>query len=138
MKSGLEKGMTRTQRFEVDASRTISFMTDALRVYATPSMVRDVEHICREFLSEYLSDEENSVGARIELDHLGPTLIGMWVDVIASVSSVNGRRVEFNVEVRDALDIVGRAKHVRFVIDLDKQRHRLESKAARVQALQKA
>jgi predicted thioesterase len=137
MKSGLEKEMTRTQRFEVDADRTIGFMSDALRVYATPSMVRDVEHTCRKFLGEYLSDEENSVGARIELDHLGPTLIGMWVDVVASVSSINGRRVEFDVEVRDALDVVGRAKHVRLVIDLDKQRQRLESKAARVQTLQK-
>lgn len=138
MKSGLGEGIVRTQRFEVDADRTIGFMSDALRVYATPSMVRDVEHTCREFLGEYLSDEENSVGARIELDHLGPTLIGMWVDVVASVSSINGRRVEFDVEVRDALDVVGRAKHVRFVIDLDKQRQRLESKAARVQTLQKA
>jgi fluoroacetyl-CoA thioesterase len=137
MKSGLEKEMTRTQRFEVDADRTIGFMSDALRVYATPSMVRDVEHTCRKFLGEYLSDKENSVGARIELDHLGPTLIGMWVDIVASVSSINGRRVEFDVEVRDALDVVGRAKHVRFVIDLDKQRQRLESKAARVQTLQK-
>lgn len=137
MKSGLEKEMTRTQHFEVDADRTIGFMSDALRVYATPSMMRDVEHACRKFVGEYLSDEENSVGARIELDHLGPTLIGMWVDVVASVSSINGRRVEFDVEVRDALDVVGRAKHVRLVIDLDKQRQRLESKAARVQTLQK-
>ncbi len=137
MKSGLEKEMTRTQRFEVDADRTIGFMSDALRVYATPSMMRDVEHACRKFVGEYLSDKENSIGARIELDHLGPTLIGMWVDVVASVSSINGRRVEFDVEVRDALDVVGRAKHVRLVIDLDKQRQRLESKAARVQTLQK-
>jgi fluoroacetyl-CoA thioesterase len=138
MKSGLEKGMARTQRFEVDAGRTIGFMSDALRVYATPSMARDAEHTCREFLGEYLSDGENSVGARIELDHLGPTLIGMWVDVVASVSSIEGRRVQFDVEVRDALDVVGRGKHVRFVIDLDKQRQRLESKAAKVRALQKA
>jgi fluoroacetyl-CoA thioesterase len=138
MKPGLEKGMLRTQRFELDANRTIGFMGDALRVYATPSMVRDVEHTCREFLGEYLSDGENSVGARVEIDHLGPTLIGMWVDVVASVSSVEGRRVQFDVEVRDALDVVGRGKHVRFVVDLDKQRQRLESKAAKVQALQKA
>jgi len=137
MKSGLEKGMARTQRFEVDASRTIGFMGDALRVYATPSMARDVEHACREFIGEYLSDRENSVGARIELDHLGPTLVGMWIDVVVSVSSIDGRRVQFDFEVRDALDVVGRGKHVRFVVDLDKQRQRLQSKAARAQTLQK-
>lgn len=137
MKSGLEKGMARTQHFEVDASRTIGFMGETLRVYSTPSMARDVEHTCREFLGEHLSDGENSVGARIELDHLGPTLVGMWVDIVASVSSIEGRRVQFDFEVRDALDLVGRGKHVRFVVDLDKQRQRLESKAARAQTLQK-
>jgi predicted thioesterase len=137
MKTELAPGMSRTRRFEVDDGRTIGFMGDALRVYATPSMVRDIEVACRDFLGEYLSEGENSVGARIEVDHLGPTLIGMWVDVVASVASVEGRRVVFEVEVRDALDVVGRGKHVRFVVDLDKQRRRLESKAAKVKALQK-
>ncbi len=138
MKTELAAGTSRTRRFEVDESRTIGFMGEALRVYATPSMVRDVEITCRDFLGEYLSEDENSVGARVEIDHLGPTLLGMWVDVVATVASVEGRRVAFEVEVRDALDTVGRAKHVRFVVDLDKQRQRLESKAAKVKALGKS
>jgi predicted thioesterase len=137
VKSGLEKGAVRTQRFVVDAERTIGFMGDALRVYATPSMVRDIERTCRDFLGEYLTEGENSVGARVELDHLGPTIVGMWVDVTASLSEIDGRRVSFDVEVRDALDVVGRARHIRFVVDLDKQRQRLEAKAAKLQALQK-
>jgi predicted thioesterase len=137
MKSGLEKGAVRTQRFVVDAERTIGFMGDALRVYATPSMVRDIERTCRDFLGEYLTEGENSVGARVELDHLGPTLFGMWVDVTASLTEIDGRRASFDVEVRDALDVVGRARHIRFVVDLDKQRQRLEAKAAKLQALQK-
>ena len=83
-------------------------------------------------------EAENSVGARVEIDHLGPTLLGMWVEVVATVANVEGRRVAFEVEVRDALDTVGRAKHVRFVVDLDKQRQRLESKAAKVKALGKS
>ncbi len=138
MKPGLTAGAACTRRFEVDTERTIGFMGDALRVYATPSMMRDIERTCRDFLGEYLSEAENSVGARVELDHLGPTLLGMWVDVAASVAEIDGRRINFDVEVRDALDVVGRARHVRFVVDLDKQRQRLEAKAAKVKALQKA
>jgi fluoroacetyl-CoA thioesterase len=137
MKSGLEKDVSRTQRFVVDAERTIGFMGDTLRVYATPSMVRDIERTCREFLGEFLDEGENSVGARIEVDHLGPTLIGMWVDVTATVAAIDGRRVNYDVEVRDALDVVGKARHVRFVVDLDKQRQRLEAKAEKVKALQR-
>jgi fluoroacetyl-CoA thioesterase len=131
MKPGLASGVTRKRRFDVDDERTISFMGEGLRIYATPFMVRDIERTCREFMDEFLSENENSVGSRMEIDHLGPTLKGMWVEVAATVVAVEGRRVSFEVEVRDALDVVGRVKHVRFVVDLDKQRERLQAKAAR-------
>lgn len=135
MKTGLAIGMTRTRRYDVDEDRTIGFMGEHLRVYATPSMVLDIERTCREFMEEYLAKTENSVGARMEIDHLGPTLKGMWVDVTVSVTAIEGRRVSLDAEVRDALDVVGKAKHVRFVVDLAKQRERLEAKAAKVAQL---
>jgi len=137
MKPGLMAGMTKTVRVVVDSDRSIGFMGEALRVYATPSMVRDVEMTCKDLLGEYLTPEENSVGARVEIDHLGPTLNGMWVDVIATVAAIEGRRANFEVEIRDALDVVGKAKHTRFVVDLVKQKERLEAKAARLAALGK-
>jgi fluoroacetyl-CoA thioesterase len=137
MKPGLEVGLSRTRRVEMDTARTIGFMGEAMRVYATPSMVQDIERTCRDFLGEYLDDTENSVGARVEIDHLGPTLKDMWVDVSARVAAVEGRRVVFEVEVRDEIDLVGRCKHVRFVVDLAKQRERLEAKAAKVRELRK-
>jgi predicted thioesterase len=136
MKPGLTAGMTKTARVVIDTDRTIGFMGDALRVYATPMMVRDIEMTCKGFLDEYLTPEENSVGARVEIDHLGPTLRDMWVDVTATITGVEGRRVNFDVEVRDALDLVGRAKHTRFVVDLAKQKERLEAKAAKLAQLQ--
>lgn len=132
MKPGLAAGMQQTKRVVIDTERTISFMGEALRVYATPMMVRDIEMTCKDFLGEYLTPEENSVGARVEIDHLGPTLRDMWVDVAVTVTGVDGRRVNFEVEVRDALDLVGKAKHTRFVVDLAKQKERLEAKAAKL------
>ncbi len=137
MKPGLTAGMKQTKRVVVDTERTIGFMGDALRVYATPMMVRDIEMTCKDFLGEYLAPEENSVGARVEIDHLGPTLLNMWVDVTATVTGVDGRRVNFEVEVKDALDTVGKAKHTRFVVDLAKQKERLEAKAAKLALLPK-
>ena len=136
MKEGLEVGASRTQRFTVDKDRTIGFMGEALRVYATPWMTRDVEVTCRDFLLEFLDETENSVGARVEIDHLGPTLLGMWVEVTATVAEIEGRRVVFEVEVRDAIDKVGRARHTRFIVDLAKQKERLEAKAAKVKEME--
>jgi hypothetical protein len=135
MKPGFTVGMKKTARITVDTDRTIGFMGDALRVYATPMMVRDVEITCKDFLGEFLSAEENSVGARVEIDHLGPTLRDMWVDITATVTAIEGRRVNFEVEVRDALDTVGKVKHTRFIVELAKQKERLEAKAAKLAAL---
>jgi fluoroacetyl-CoA thioesterase len=135
MTSVLQSGLRWTRRFEVSSDKVIGFMGDDLRVYASPAMMRDIETSCREKLDEFTADSQNSVGIRMELDHLRPTLIGMWVDVVAIVSAIEGRRVWFDIEVRDALDVVGQAKHVRFIVDLEKQKAALQTKAMRLSLL---
>jgi len=138
MKPGLAVGMSRTRRIDINEGRTIGFLGEDMRIYGTPYMVLDVEQACRDFLLEYLTDAENSVGARVEIDHLGPTLKNMWVEVTVTVSAIEGRRFSFDAEVRDALDLVGRAKHIRVVVELAKQRERVQAKAAKVAKLNAA
>lgn len=134
MKESLRVGTTHVQRIEVDAARTIGFMGDALRVYSTPSMVLDVEHTCRQLLLAHHDAGEDSVGSHVAVDHLGPTLLGQTVTVEAKVIELALPRVSFEIEVRDEVDTVGRARHVRFVVDTAKQAERLAKKAARVKA----
>jgi predicted thioesterase len=132
MKDTLAKGLTTKRRVAIDKDRTIGYMGEELRVYATPWMARDIELTCRDMVFENLDDGEDSVGARIEVDHLGATLVNSWVDVTATVVDVDGRRVTLEIEVVDPLDVVGKARHVRFVIDKERQRARLEAKAAKL------
>lgn len=132
MKDTIKAGLTSTRRFDIDAGRTIDFMGDELRVYSTPNMIRDIEHTCRDLLMEHSDDGEDSVGAHIAVDHMGATLLGMYVDVSAKVVEVEGPRVTFEIEVHDPLEQVGRGKHVRFVIDMQKQGERLRKKAQKV------
>ncbi|HEY4541815.1 MAG TPA: hotdog domain-containing protein, partial [Noviherbaspirillum sp.] len=128
-------GLHWTRRFDVTPDKAIGFMGEKLRVYASPSMVRDIEINCREKLEEFLGEYESSVGIHIDLDHLRPTLVGMWVDMRASVAAVEGRKLSFEIEVRDAIEVVGRARHERFVVDLRKQKAALDLKAMRVSLL---
>ena len=134
MEDTLTVGTEHSATFDVDTDRTIAFMGDALRVYATPSMVLDVERTCRALLVAHHDSGEDSVGARVEIDHLGPTLLGQQVRVTARVTEIALPRVVFEIEVADELDVVGRSKHVRFVVDTAKQGERLAKKAARVKA----
>jgi predicted thioesterase len=134
MKSTLTAGTAHTNTILIDTPRTISFMGEELRVYSTPSMVMDCEITCRQLLLAHRDDGEDSVGARVEIDHLGPTLLGQTVTVTAKVVEVALPRVSFEVEVKDEIDTVGRAKHIRFVVDHAKQGERLKRKAEKVKA----
>ena len=131
MKTSLTLGTSLKRRIEIDRDRTIDFMGDELRVYSTPSMVSDMEYTCRDLIMDHAEDDEDSVGAHVSVDHLAPTLLGMWVDVTATVTAVEGSRINFDVEVRDTIEQVGHGRHVRFMINKEKQAGRLRKKAAR-------
>ena len=132
MKDSLTVGITAQRRFEIDEARTIDFMGDEMRIYATPALLRDIEVHCRDFLLEHLDEGEDTVGVRVELDHLATTLLHMWVDITAKVVEIDGRRITLEVEVTDPLEAAASAKHVRFVVDVERQGQRLQAKAAKV------
>jgi fluoroacetyl-CoA thioesterase len=134
MRPSLAPGLVFERRLVVDETRTIGFMGDAGRVYATPALVRDIEQTCRDGLLQHLDTGEDSVGTRIELDHLAPTLLGMAVDVRATIAEVKGRLVTLEITARDPLDEIARGKHVRFVTDVEKTIARLNAKAAKAKA----
>ena len=96
---------------------------------ATTFMLARVEQTCRDLVVSHLDDGEDSVGMRVEIDHLGPTLAGMWIEVSARVVSLDGQRIELAADICDALGQVGRARHTRFVIDKGRQRERLAASA---------
>ncbi|MCX7960651.1 MAG: LysR family transcriptional regulator [Burkholderiales bacterium] len=129
MRPTLAAGLTATRRIVVDRDRTIGFMGEAARVYATPMLVRDIEMTCRELLLEHLDPGEDSVGMRIELDHLAPTLVGMTAEIAVRVVEVKGRVVVFDVEASDGVDPIARGRHQRFVVEVKKTEERLAAKA---------
>ena len=128
MKASLAPGVETTQKITIDEPRTISFLGDEGRVYSTPSMVRDVEYTALQLIGEHLDEGESSVGMHVSMDHLGATPLGAWVEVRLSVTDVDRRKVTLEAEVRDAVEVVGRGRHVRFVIDVERHRKRLEAK----------
>ena len=136
MKPTLEKGLAVTRRFNIDKDRTIGFMGEELRVYATPWMLRDMEMSCRELIKPHLDEGQDSVGAHVKLDHVGASLNGSWVDITATVTGIDGRRVSFEIEAKDPLDVVGKCEHVRFVIDSERQLKRLQGKAEKLKQLE--
>jgi predicted thioesterase len=131
MKTTLAAGIAAKRKIVVDRDRTIDFMGEQARVYATPMLVRDIEMTCREMLLEHLDAGEDSVGTRVEIDHLAATLLGMTVEISVSAVEVRGRAVTFAVEASDGIDTICRGKHSRFVVDVNQTKQRLAAKAAK-------
>lgn len=135
MSETLRAGLSATRRVDIDAGRTINFMGDDCRVYSTPNLLYDIEMACRDLLLEHIEAGKDSVGTRVELDHVGATLLGMWVEITVTVGEVNGGAVSFDFTARDAVEEVARGKHNRFVVGVEKTAQRLKAKLAKAAAL---
>lgn len=131
MKDSLQPGISKARRIVVDRNRTIGFMGEEGRVYATPELCRDIEETCRELLLDHAQAGEDSVGLEISVRHTAPTLPGMQVEITATVSAVDGRKVAFEVAAKDELEPIGEGKHIRFIVDREKTYERLRAKAAK-------
>ena len=130
----LEPGMSKSRTITVDEERTISFMGDDCRVYATPSFVRDMEHLCRDFIKEHVDDGDDSVGMSVSIVHTAPTLLGMNVTLTATVESVEGRKIKISFTGQDDLDPIGKGEHDRFVVGVEQTAERLRGKRAKFEA----
>jgi predicted thioesterase len=134
MKPTLKPGLSATEALTVDRDRTIDFMGESARVYATPMLVRDIEIACRNLLLAHLDAREDSVGTRVEIDHIAATLLGMPVWITVKLVELNGRAAVFEVEGRDAVEPIVRGRHHRFIVDVAKTGERLAAKAAKAAA----
>jgi fluoroacetyl-CoA thioesterase len=134
MQTTLRAGASRVDRLVVDRDRSIGFMGEDGRVYGTPDLVRDIEHTCRDLLLQYADPGEDSVGMEIAVSHTAPTLVGMGVEIAATVTAVDGRKILFAIAAKDDVEPIAKGTHTRFVVDVKKTHERLKAKAAKRRA----
>ncbi|WP_454724708.1 MULTISPECIES: thioesterase family protein [Cupriavidus] len=134
MKISLQPGAATSRTLVVDRPRTIDFLGETLRIYATPELIRDIEQTCLDFLQDYADAGESSVGTEVSVRHSGATLLGGAVTIRAEVSAVDGRAVTFRVSASDGIEEICSGSHSRFVVNVDKLRARVAAKAAQAAA----
>ena len=74
----------------------------AVPVFATPSLVGLMETAAMEALRGRLSDGDTTVGTRIDVSHLAATPLGDEVRAEATLTSVDGRRLTFEIVAHDS------------------------------------
>lgn len=100
---------------EADTAQAVG--SGDLPVLATPILIALMERAACAVLSDGYEHGQTSVGMSINVEHSAPTPIGAEVRITATIESVNGRIIEFEVSACDSTGEVGRGKHTRVIVD---------------------
>jgi fluoroacetyl-CoA thioesterase len=97
-------------------------------VLATPVMIMVMENAALNAIKPYLDAGESALGTRVDVRHLAATPAGRRVTGEATVTMVDGRRIEFSIRAIDETEEIGVGTHERVVIDLAKLSQRMKAK----------
>lgn len=94
-------------------------------VLGTPRVVALAEAATMAATDRSLPEGQTTVGVRVELDHKAPTPVGRQVVAEAVLNTVDGRRLVFDVTLRDGDLVVATGQVERILVD----RHRFVERA---------
>ena len=119
--SNIDIGITNEKSVAVTIENTALAMgSGTLRVFATPAMIALCEGCCAESVEDLLDDGMTSVGTNINVAHLSASPLGASILCKSRLVHIDGRRLDFEVEVFDNTDLIGKGKHTRFIVDAEK------------------
>jgi fluoroacetyl-CoA thioesterase len=97
-------------------------------VLATPVMIMAMENAALNAIKPYLDGGESALGTRVDVRHLAATPAGRIIMGQATVTRVDGRRIEFAIRAADGNEEIGAGAHERVVIQLAKLSERMKAK----------
>jgi fluoroacetyl-CoA thioesterase len=117
----IKEGLEATVSLVVGPDDTATAMGSGdVEVLATPRVVALCEEAAVTALRLALEDAQTTVGTRVVLDHIAPTLAGRSVSAHATLEHVDGRTLSFVVEVSDPAGVIARGTHTRVIVDRER------------------
>jgi predicted thioesterase len=111
-------GKTATVAMIVNENATARAVgSGSLDVFATPMMVALMERAACAALSGALEEGQTSVGTRIDVSHTAASPIGAEITATATVTGVDGRKIDFAVTASDGVKEIGSGRHTRVIVD---------------------
>lgn len=98
-------------------------------VYSSPSMIALMEAAAVNCVEDHLAPGQATLGVHLDVSHTAPTPPGLEVTARAVLVAVEGRKLTFEVEARDAHEKIGSGRHTRIVVDAERFKARLATKA---------
>jgi predicted thioesterase len=114
-------GLTNEKSVAVTIENTaVSMGSGTLRVFATPAMIALCEGCCAETVEDLLGEGMTSVGTKVDIEHIASSPVGAPILCRSTLTAVDGRKLEFEVEVYDNEKLIGKGKHTRFIVNAKK------------------
>ena len=128
MKETLQAGIKYEHKFVIPQSKTVPALypeseefSAMPEVLATGFLVGLLEWACIRAINPHLDwPQEQTLGTHIDVSHEAATPPGLEVTVAVELIAVEGRRLLFNVEAHDGVDLISRGRHERFVVNKEK------------------
>lgn len=138
MKESLKPGIKYIHKFRVPASKTVPALYPESaeflampQVFATGFMVGFLEWACIMAIKPHLDwPQEQTVGTHINVSHEAATPAGLVVTAKVELVAIEGRKLIFNVEAHDGIDLISKGSHERFIINKEKFDAKARIKAA--------
>jgi fluoroacetyl-CoA thioesterase len=139
MKETLKPGIESEFTFRITESKTVpalypeSAEFQAMpEVFATGYLVGFLEWACIKAVNPHLNwPQEQTVGTHIDVSHISATPVGFDVMAKVRLIEVDGRRLVFEVEAHDGVDVISKGIHERHVISKDKFNTKMKEKAGK-------
>jgi fluoroacetyl-CoA thioesterase len=136
MKHKLEAGIEYELRFSVPDAKTVPALypeapefQEMPQVFATGFLVGLLEWACIKAVNPHLDwPQEQTVGTHINVSHSAATPAGLEVRAKVKLTQVEGRRLVFEVEAHDGVDLISKGTHERFIIDRTRFAERVSRK----------
>ena len=122
----IQEGLTHTSQLTVTKAVTATSMGSGdLPVLATPAMMALMENSAMLAVAPHLPEGSTTVGGYISASHIKPTSVGETVTATATVTKVDGKKIEFEVKAHCGDILLGEGSHLRFIVDREKFMSRL-------------
>ena len=108
-----------------NAVTAIAMGSGDMPVLATPAMMALMENAAMLAVADHLPESCTTVGGHISASHLKPSKVGETVTATATVTRVEGKKIEFTVAAHCGDTLLGEGTHLRFIVDREKFMSRL-------------
>jgi len=140
MQETLKPGIKYEHKFLVPLSKTVPALYPEStefaampEVFATGFLVGLLEWACIKAINPYIDwPKEQTVGTHIDVSHQAATPPGCEVTVAVELVAVDGRRLVFNVEAHDGMDLISQGRHERCIINKQKFDIKISEKAKQI------